>query len=35
MFDILPLLLQANGQDPEMFEVPADLVLEVNITHPK
>ena len=34
-FDILPLLLQANGHDPEMFEIPSDLVLEVPIKHPK
>ncbi|KAF4074241.1 hypothetical protein AMELA_G00237230 [Ameiurus melas] len=34
-FDILPLLLQANGHDPELFEIPDDLVLEVDITHPK
>uniref|UniRef100_A0A8B9JGX1 Nitric oxide synthase n=1 Tax=Astyanax mexicanus TaxID=7994 RepID=A0A8B9JGX1_ASTMX len=34
-FDVLPLLLQANGNDPELFEIPDDLVLEVNITHPK
>uniref|UniRef100_A0A8B9R5V7 Nitric oxide synthase n=1 Tax=Astyanax mexicanus TaxID=7994 RepID=A0A8B9R5V7_ASTMX len=33
-FDVLPLLLQANGNDPELFEIPDDLVLEVNITHP-
>ncbi|XP_037113980.1 nitric oxide synthase, brain isoform X1 [Syngnathus acus] len=34
-FDVLPLLLQANGNDPELFELPEDLVLEVPITHPK
>ncbi|XP_051848310.1 nitric oxide synthase, inducible isoform X1 [Antechinus flavipes] len=34
-FDILPLVLQANGQDPEVFEIPKDLVLEVSIEHPK
>ncbi|XP_015221897.2 nitric oxide synthase 1 isoform X1 [Lepisosteus oculatus] len=34
-FDVLPLLLQANGNDPELFEIPADLILEVPITHPK
>ncbi|CAF0772283.1 unnamed protein product [Brachionus calyciflorus] len=33
-FDILPLVLQANGQDPELFEIPYELVLEVNIQHP-
>uniref|UniRef100_A0A663M0A8 nitric-oxide synthase (NADPH) n=1 Tax=Athene cunicularia TaxID=194338 RepID=A0A663M0A8_ATHCN len=34
-FDILPLLLQANGNDPELFEIPPELVLEVPIRHPK
>ncbi|XP_061880300.1 nitric oxide synthase, brain [Entelurus aequoreus] len=34
-FDHLPLLLQANGNDPELFELPEDLILEVPITHPK
>ncbi|XP_062399931.1 nitric oxide synthase, brain [Sardina pilchardus] len=34
-FDVLPLLLQANGNDPELFELPDDLILEVPIIHPK
>ncbi|KAL4224321.1 Nitric oxide synthase [Mactra antiquata] len=34
-FDVLPLILQANGHDPEMFEIPSDLILEVNLKHPK
>ncbi|CAL8249021.1 unnamed protein product [Merluccius merluccius] len=34
-FDVLPLLLQANGNDPELFEIPEDLVLEVHMSHPK
>ncbi|KAK5618595.1 Nitric oxide synthase, brain [Crenichthys baileyi] len=34
-FDVLPLLLQANGNDPELFEIPEDLILEVPIIHPK
>ncbi|KAL3869055.1 hypothetical protein ACJMK2_041782 [Sinanodonta woodiana] len=34
-FDILPLVLQANEHDPELFEIPPDLVLEVNLKHPK
>ncbi|XP_053225845.1 nitric oxide synthase, brain isoform X1 [Podarcis raffonei] len=34
-FDVLPLLLQANGNDPELFEIPPELVLEVPIRHPK
>ncbi|VDI59533.1 nitric-oxide synthase, brain [Mytilus galloprovincialis] len=35
MFDVLPLILQANGMDPEMFEIPAELIFEVPIKHPK
>ena len=34
-FDILPLVLQAAGEEPEIFEIPKDLILEVNITHPE
>ncbi|XP_037348505.1 nitric oxide synthase, inducible [Talpa occidentalis] len=34
-FDVVPLVLQANGQDPELFEIPPDLVLEVSMEHPK
>lgn len=34
-FDVLPLVLQADGQDPEVFEIPPDLVLEVTMEHPK
>uniref|UniRef100_UPI00398EFA45 nitric oxide synthase, inducible-like n=1 Tax=Pristiophorus japonicus TaxID=55135 RepID=UPI00398EFA45 len=34
-YDVLPLVLQANGQDPELFELPSELVLEVEIEHPK
>uniref|UniRef100_A0ABM5EMN6 Nitric oxide synthase n=1 Tax=Pogona vitticeps TaxID=103695 RepID=A0ABM5EMN6_9SAUR len=33
-FDVVPLVLQANGQDPELFELPPELVLEVPIEHP-
>ncbi|XP_046719546.1 nitric oxide synthase, inducible-like [Silurus meridionalis] len=34
-FDVLPLLLQANGEDPELYEIPAELILEVQIEHPR
>ena len=34
-FEILPLVLQANGQDPEMFELPPELTTEVALIHPK
>ncbi|XP_066533388.1 nitric oxide synthase, inducible-like [Hoplias malabaricus] len=33
-FDVLPLVLQANGEDPELFEIPPELVLEVQMEHP-
>ncbi|ETE61210.1 Nitric oxide synthase, inducible, partial [Ophiophagus hannah] len=33
-FDVLPLVLQADGQDPELFELPPELVLEVSMEHP-
>lgn len=34
-FDVLPLILQVNGELPECFEIPEEDVMEVNITHPK
>ncbi|XP_013404057.1 nitric oxide synthase, salivary gland-like isoform X2 [Lingula anatina] len=34
-FDVLPLVLSANGEDPELFEIPEDLILQVKLTHPK
>ncbi|XP_075070343.1 nitric oxide synthase 3 isoform X2 [Mixophyes fleayi] len=33
-FDLLPLLLQAHGDDPKLFEIPPELVLEVPLRHP-
>ncbi|XP_047740662.1 nitric oxide synthase, salivary gland-like, partial [Hyalella azteca] len=33
-FDVLPLVLSANGHDPEWFDLPADLVYEIKLTHP-
>lgn len=33
-FDVLPWVLQANGQDPEVYDVPEELILEVQIKHP-
>ncbi|GFR97300.1 nitric oxide synthase, partial [Elysia marginata] len=34
-FDVLPLVLSAAGSDPELFDIPPELVLEVNMRHPK
>ncbi|KAM6460457.1 nitric oxide synthase, inducible isoform 2-T4 [Liasis olivaceus] len=33
-FDVIPLVLQAGGQDPELFELPPELILEVSMEHP-
>ncbi|XP_065334274.1 nitric oxide synthase-like protein isoform X2 [Cloeon dipterum] len=33
-FDVLPLVLSANGHDPEYFDIPPDLIMEVPLTHP-
>nr|WP_308258054.1 nitric oxide synthase oxygenase [Pseudonocardia lacus] len=34
-FDVLPLVVSADGGEPELFELPADAVLEVELTHPE
>ena len=34
-FEVLPLVLQANGEYPELFEFPLDIVMEVPLVHPK
>lgn len=33
-FDVLPLLLQAPDEPPELFTLPSELVLEVPLEHP-
>ncbi|MEM7052676.1 MAG: nitric oxide synthase oxygenase [Acidobacteriota bacterium] len=33
-FDLLPIVIEVPGKDPEWFELPADAVLEVVIEHP-
>ena len=33
-FDILPLVLQADGKEPEIFEIPSDLAVLVDMIHP-
>ena len=33
-FDIMPIILQANGEEPEYFEYPEMDVMEVDICHP-
>ncbi|KAG8182789.1 hypothetical protein JTE90_018662 [Oedothorax gibbosus] len=34
-WEILPLVVSANGNDPQVFDIPEDLILRVPITHPK
>jgi nitric-oxide synthase len=34
-FDILPLLIQLPGREPRLFELPPELVMEVDIEHPQ
>lgn len=34
-FDVLPLVIQINGEKPQIFEIPSDLVMEVSIEHPE
>ncbi|KAK5644702.1 hypothetical protein RI129_006002 [Pyrocoelia pectoralis] len=33
-FDILPIVLSANGHDPDYFDIPSELILEVPLKHP-
>jgi len=34
-FDILPLILQFGEKNPQYFELPEEVTLQVPITHPK
>ncbi|XP_026757602.2 nitric oxide synthase-like isoform X1 [Galleria mellonella] len=34
-WDILPLVLSADGKDPEYFEIPREIIMEVKMEHPK
>jgi nitric-oxide synthase, bacterial len=34
-FDVLPLVVQAQGERPRLFDLPGDAVLEVPLTHPR
>ena len=34
-WDILPLVLSSDNSDPDFFEIPDELVLQVPLTHPK
>ncbi|MEU6467639.1 nitric oxide synthase oxygenase [Streptomyces sp. NPDC046976] len=33
-FDVLPLVIEAAGDKPQVFELPSDLIRQVPITHP-
>lgn len=34
-WDILPIVVSANGHDPDYFDLPHSLVLEVDLLHPQ
>jgi nitric oxide synthase oxygenase domain/subunit/sulfite reductase alpha subunit-like flavoprotein len=34
-FDVLPVVLQANGGQPQVFDLEPKDILEINLTHPK
>ncbi|PWA09695.1 nitric oxide synthase [Pueribacillus theae] len=34
-FDVLPLVIQIKGQNPQYFTIPEELIKEVDITHPQ
>jgi nitric-oxide synthase len=34
-FDVLPLVVQAPGESPRLFDLPRDVVLEVPLRHPR
>ncbi|XP_050084413.1 nitric oxide synthase isoform X1 [Anopheles aquasalis] len=34
-WDILPLVVSANGHDPDYFDYPPDLILQVPLSHPQ
>ncbi|OWR52517.1 nitric oxide synthase [Danaus plexippus plexippus] len=34
-WDILPLVLSADGKDPVYFDIPHDIIMEVKMEHPK
>ena len=33
-FDVLPLVIEERGQEPKLFPLPEELIMEVQITHP-
>ena len=34
-FDVLPIVIQVNHQEPKWFEIPKELILEVELHHPE
>ncbi|WP_027963308.1 nitric oxide synthase oxygenase [Halalkalibacillus halophilus] len=33
-FDLLPIVIQVNNETPRLYELPHDIVMEVNLSHP-
>lgn len=34
-FDVLPIVVNVPGEDPEWFEIPEDIILRVQLEHPQ
>ncbi|CAH3893206.1 unnamed protein product [Pieris brassicae] len=34
-WDVLPLVLSADGKDPEYFDIPREIIMEVHMEHPQ
>lgn len=34
-WDIVPLVLSADGKDPEFFDIPRDIIMEIHFEHPQ
>lgn len=34
-WDILPIVVSADGKDPEYFDIPREIIMEVEMEHPQ
>lgn len=34
-YTVLPIVIQVNGERPELFEIPKDIIMEVPLVHPE